>query len=80
MAVYTEVSDEALRVATSRSFDRLDSDGCQSTNDTVLLPPESNKSDWEVELGIVIATRSPARTPRSARIVAKRALAASRSP
>lgn len=29
--------DRALRAATSVSFDRLDSDGCQSTNDTVLL-------------------------------------------
>lgn len=29
--------DAALRVATAKSFDRLDSDGCQSTNDTVLL-------------------------------------------
>ncbi len=29
--------DAALRAATARTFDRLDSDGCQSTNDTVLL-------------------------------------------
>ena len=29
--------DQALRVATAQTFDRLDSDGCQSTNDTVLL-------------------------------------------
>jgi glutamate N-acetyltransferase/amino-acid N-acetyltransferase len=29
--------DAALRAATSRTFDRIDSDGCQSTNDTVLL-------------------------------------------
>ncbi len=29
--------DAALRGATAQSFDRLDSDGCQSTNDTVLL-------------------------------------------
>lgn len=29
--------DAALRQATSATFDRLDSDGCQSTNDTVLL-------------------------------------------
>ena len=29
--------DTALRAATAQSFDRLDSDGCQSTNDTVLL-------------------------------------------
>jgi glutamate N-acetyltransferase/amino-acid N-acetyltransferase len=30
-------ADAALRAATSVSFDRLDSDGCQSTNDTVVL-------------------------------------------
>jgi glutamate N-acetyltransferase / amino-acid N-acetyltransferase len=29
--------DGALRVATAATFDRLDSDGCMSTNDTVLL-------------------------------------------
>ena len=29
--------DAALRIATAKTFDRLDSDGCQSTNDTVLL-------------------------------------------
>jgi glutamate N-acetyltransferase/amino-acid N-acetyltransferase len=29
--------DSALRTATAATFDRLDSDGCQSTNDTVLV-------------------------------------------
>ncbi|CAN5311009.1 bifunctional glutamate N-acetyltransferase/amino-acid acetyltransferase ArgJ [soil metagenome] len=29
--------DQALRAATGTTFDRLDSDGCMSTNDTVLL-------------------------------------------
>ncbi|MGH8868994.1 MAG: bifunctional glutamate N-acetyltransferase/amino-acid acetyltransferase ArgJ [Actinomycetes bacterium] len=29
--------DEVLRAATARTFDRVDSDGCMSTNDTVLL-------------------------------------------
>ena len=29
--------DAALRAATALTFDRIDSDGCQSTNDTVLL-------------------------------------------
>jgi glutamate N-acetyltransferase / amino-acid N-acetyltransferase len=29
--------DTALRAATARTFDRLDTDGCMSTNDTVLL-------------------------------------------
>jgi glutamate N-acetyltransferase/amino-acid N-acetyltransferase len=33
----TATLDEALRAATAVTFDRLDSDGCMSTNDTVLL-------------------------------------------
>ncbi|MHC5256973.1 bifunctional glutamate N-acetyltransferase/amino-acid acetyltransferase ArgJ [Streptomyces sp. UC4497] len=33
----TEVLDKALRDATRVTFDRVDSDGCMSTNDTVLL-------------------------------------------
>lgn len=33
----SDLLDKALRKATAQSFDRLDSDGCQSTNDTVLL-------------------------------------------
>lgn len=33
----TEQADEALRAATAMSFDRIDSDGCQSTNDAVVL-------------------------------------------
>ena len=32
-----EQADRALRVATSLTFDRADSDGCMSTNDTVIL-------------------------------------------
>lgn len=32
-----DVLDRALRSATSSSFDRLDTDGCMSTNDTVIL-------------------------------------------
>ncbi|MDQ1603939.1 MAG: glutamate N-acetyltransferase / amino-acid N-acetyltransferase [Actinomycetota bacterium] len=35
--VAPEVLDRALRQATARTFDRVDSDGCMSTNDTVLL-------------------------------------------
>ncbi|GAA1911120.1 bifunctional glutamate N-acetyltransferase/amino-acid acetyltransferase ArgJ [Nocardioides marmoribigeumensis] len=35
--VPAEVADRALRAATRVSFDRLDSDGCMSTNDTVTL-------------------------------------------
>ncbi|MEO6885460.1 MAG: bifunctional glutamate N-acetyltransferase/amino-acid acetyltransferase ArgJ [Jatrophihabitantaceae bacterium] len=30
-------ADQALRAATSATFDRIDSDGCMSTNDTVIL-------------------------------------------
>ncbi|MGN6302590.1 MAG: bifunctional glutamate N-acetyltransferase/amino-acid acetyltransferase ArgJ [Angustibacter sp.] len=36
-AVDPATCDRALRAATRVTFDRLDSDGCQSTNDTVLL-------------------------------------------
>jgi len=35
--VDSATADAALRAATALTFDRLDSDGCQSTNDTVLL-------------------------------------------
>lgn len=35
--VSAEVADEALRAAARVTFDRIDSDGCMSTNDTVLL-------------------------------------------
>lgn len=35
--VAREVADAALRQATAFTFDRIDSDGCMSTNDTVLL-------------------------------------------
>ena len=35
--VEVQVLDRALRTATARTFDRVDSDGCLSTNDTVLL-------------------------------------------
>ncbi|UOW00147.1 bifunctional glutamate N-acetyltransferase/amino-acid acetyltransferase ArgJ [Agrococcus sp. SCSIO52902] len=36
-ACTSDVLDRALRAATRVTFDRLDSDGCMSTNDTVLL-------------------------------------------
>ncbi len=36
-AVDAETCDRALRAATRDTFDRVDSDGCMSTNDTVLL-------------------------------------------
>lgn len=32
-----ELADSALRAATATTFDRVDSDGCMSTNDTVIL-------------------------------------------
>lgn len=35
--VSSDVLDKALRAATRTTFDRVDSDGCMSTNDTVLL-------------------------------------------
>ncbi len=35
--VDSDVLDKALRAATNVTFDRVDSDGCMSTNDTVLL-------------------------------------------
>lgn len=35
--VDADLADSSLRQATSVSFDRIDSDGCMSTNDTVLL-------------------------------------------
>lgn len=35
--VDSETLDKALRAATRTTFDRVDSDGCMSTNDTVLL-------------------------------------------
>jgi glutamate N-acetyltransferase/amino-acid N-acetyltransferase len=35
--VSAAAADRALRIATSTTFDRLDSDGCMSTNDSVVL-------------------------------------------
>lgn len=35
--ISADLADSALRVAASLTFDRIDSDGCMSTNDTVLL-------------------------------------------
>ncbi len=35
--VDVELANRALKWATSRTFDRIDSDGCMSTNDTVIL-------------------------------------------
>ncbi|WP_405538599.1 bifunctional glutamate N-acetyltransferase/amino-acid acetyltransferase ArgJ [Streptomyces sp. NBC_00075] len=35
--IESDVLDKALRAATRTTFDRVDSDGCMSTNDTVLL-------------------------------------------
>jgi glutamate N-acetyltransferase/amino-acid N-acetyltransferase len=41
--------DDVLRAATAATFDRVDSDGCQSTNDTVLVMA-SGASGVEVEV------------------------------
>jgi glutamate N-acetyltransferase/amino-acid N-acetyltransferase len=48
--------DAALRRATAVTFDRLDSDGCMSTNDTVLLLASgaSGMSATEEELGAAV--------------------------
>lgn len=35
--ISAEVADRALRAATAVTYDRVDSDGCMSTNDTVIL-------------------------------------------
>ncbi|PRY63799.1 glutamate N-acetyltransferase [Knoellia remsis] len=45
-----DVLAEALRSATSRTFDRVDSDGCMSTNDTVVLM-SSGASGVSVDVG-----------------------------
>ena len=43
------VLDTALRASTNRSFDRLDTDGCMSTNDTVILMSSAAR-DSEVDV------------------------------
>lgn len=47
-ALPADALDRALRAATAASFDRLDSDGCMSTNDTVTLMA-SGAADAEVD-------------------------------
>ncbi|HET6529032.1 MAG TPA: bifunctional glutamate N-acetyltransferase/amino-acid acetyltransferase ArgJ [Actinoplanes sp.] len=49
-----EVLDAALREATRLTFDRIDADGCMSTNDTVLLLA-SGASDVQPSLGELTA-------------------------
>ncbi|MEI7778052.1 MAG: bifunctional glutamate N-acetyltransferase/amino-acid acetyltransferase ArgJ [Actinomycetes bacterium] len=48
--------DAALRAATNRTFDRIDSDGCMSTNDTVLVLASgaSGVTPSDVELAVAI--------------------------
>ncbi len=48
--------DSALRAATNRTFDRIDSDGCMSTNDTVLVLASgaSGVTPSDVELAVAI--------------------------
>ena len=51
--------DAALRAATARTFDRLDSDGCMSTNDTVIaMASGASAASWSV----VTSTRSSSPT------------------
>jgi glutamate N-acetyltransferase/amino-acid N-acetyltransferase len=51
-----EVLDRVLRRATARTFDRVDSDGCMSTNDTVLLLASgaSGVAPAEIELAAAV--------------------------
>ena len=53
--------DAALRAATRVSFDRLDSDGCMSTNDTVTVHGQRRQRDHPVA-----RRTSPRRSPRPA--------------
>jgi glutamate N-acetyltransferase/amino-acid N-acetyltransferase len=57
-AVDADAADRALRQATRGSFDRLDSDGCMSTNDTVTLmcSGASGVTPTEEELTEVLST------------------------
>lgn len=50
------VLDRVLRTATAATFDRVDSDGCMSTNDTVLLLASgaSGTAPTETELAVVV--------------------------
>lgn len=55
--VDSATADSLLRAATSKTFDRVDSDGCMSTNDTVILLASGASgvtADTE-ELGVAIA-------------------------
>ncbi|SFR97248.1 glutamate N-acetyltransferase [Agrococcus baldri] len=50
-----DVLDRALRAATRVTFDRLDSDGCMSTNDTVLLLASGASGTTADEAGLTAA-------------------------
>ena len=56
--------DESLRRATTKTFDRIDSDGCMSTNDTVLLlasgasEVDANSDDFAQAVQVVCANLS----------------------
>lgn len=61
IAVGLNYSDHAAEVGAKPPKEPiLFSKWCLPTgpNDNVILPPDSNKSDWEVELGIVIGTKA----------------------
>ncbi|CAM5544394.1 Arginine biosynthesis bifunctional protein ArgJ, chloroplastic [Streptomyces tendae] len=69
-----EVLDRALRDATRVTFDRVDSDGCMSTNDTVLLlasgaagvtPPSTPTSPRPSAPSATTSDNSSSGTPRA---------------
>jgi glutamate N-acetyltransferase/amino-acid N-acetyltransferase len=53
--VAPDVLDRALRAATARTFDRVDSDGCMSTNDTVLLLASGTSGESPTEDDVAAA-------------------------
>ncbi|MEV7438761.1 bifunctional glutamate N-acetyltransferase/amino-acid acetyltransferase ArgJ [Streptomyces griseoviridis] len=53
-----EALDRALRAATKATFDRVDSDGCMSTNDTVLLLASGSSGTTPAEAEFAGAVRA----------------------
>ncbi|MDH6702474.1 bifunctional glutamate N-acetyltransferase/amino-acid acetyltransferase ArgJ [Streptomyces sp. MAA16] len=53
-----EALDRALRAATKATFDRVDSDGCMSTNDTVLLLASGSSGTTPAEAEFADAVRA----------------------
>ncbi|MFJ3196254.1 bifunctional glutamate N-acetyltransferase/amino-acid acetyltransferase ArgJ [Streptomyces griseoviridis] len=56
--VDSEALDRALRAATKVTFDRVDSDGCMSTNDTVLLLASGSSGTTPAEAEFADAVRA----------------------